>query len=344
MKAFFAIFKARNIEYYRDKGSIAWAFMFPLLIIIGCAVAFSNPDNAVFKVGLYGDAKSFEEIELLQQPYIKTVKFENLSKALERIQYHQLDLLISIDNKNQPQSTSPAIQKYWINTESSSSKAAEQLFLTSTRHFDKQEVSGRKVRYVDWVIPGVLGMNLMFGALFGVGYVIVRYRRNGVLKRLQATPATALQFLSAQLASRLVIIVLVNSLIFIGCKLFLDLIVLGSYLNLLFITTLGGLSMISVGLLVSCRTANEELAGGLLNVATWPMLFLSEVWFSLDNSPVWLQALANLMPLTHIVKAMREVMIDGATLVEVSEHMMWLAILTVICLAAATSLFRWVKS
>lgn len=347
MKAFFALFKARNIEYYRDKSSIGWAFLFPLLIIIGCAVAFSEPDNTVFTIGTTigatietttkttGDLKPLEDIQLLKQPYIKTVSFDNFDTAIERIQYHQLDLLLSVDETG---------KKYWINTESSKSLAAEQLFNAVSHDFSKQQTSGRKVRYVDWVIPGVLGMNLMFGALFGVGYVIVRYRHNGVLKRLQATPTSALQFIGAQLASRLIIVIVVNSLIFIGCSIFLDLIVLGSYFNLLLITTLGAISMISVGLLVSCRTANEELAGGLLNVATWPMLFLSEVWFSLDSSPQWLRIVAEFMPLTHIVKATRAVMIDGASLIEVSPHLLWLAVLTVICTVIAASLFRWTRS
>lgn len=323
---------------------MAWAFIFPIVVIIGCAVAFSNPDNTVFKIGLYGNQDSFNDIDLLQQPYINTVEFEDLDKALERIQYHQLDLLVSIDTDTPLSGTGASSHKYWINTESSSSKAAEQLFLADNNHFSKKEISGRKIRYVDWVIPGVLGMNLMFGALFGVGYVIVRYRQNGVLKRLQATPVTAFQFLSAQLSSRLVIVVLVNCLIFIGCNLFLDLIVLGSYFNLLLITILGGLSLIAVGLLVASRTANEELAGGLLNVATWPMMLLSEVWFSLDDSPVWLQTLAELMPLTHVVKATRAVMIDGATLVDVSYHLIWLTVLTVVCIALASFLFRWSKN
>ncbi len=333
MKEFWALFKARNIEYYRDKGTLTWAFVFPLIVIVGCALAFSKPDTAIFKVGIIGSADQYS-IPLLKQPYINTVSFESLAKAQERLQHHQLDLLIS----NQPEKT------YWINTESSSAPAIEQLLLSNTSDYQQQASSGRAIRYVDWVIPGVLGMNLMFGALFGVGYVIVRYRQNGVLKRLQATPISAMQFLSAQLVSRLLIVVVVNGIIFIGCNYFLDLIVLGSYINLLLITILGALAMIAVSLLVACRTANEELAGGLLNVATWPMLFLSEVWFSLDNAPAWMQSLANLMPLTHIVKATRAVMIDGATLADVSYHLLWLALLTAICLSVAASLFRWNKN
>lgn len=333
MKQFLAIFVARNKEYYRDKGSIAWAFLFPILVIVACALAFSNPDNSVFKVGLIGDFSNSSAAPFLDQSYIKTVPFDSQAKALERTQHHQLDLLLSTGDSN----------NYWINTESSASKAVEQLLLASTDEFARQEISGRKIRYVDWVIPGVLSMNLMFGALFGVGYVIVRYRHNGVLKRLQATPVTALQFLGAQMASRLLIVVAVNGLIFIGCALFLDLIVLGSYLNLLLITLLGGLSMIAVGLLVACRTANEELAGGLLNVATWPMLFMSEVWFTLDDAPAWMQSVSNLMPLTHIVKALRAVMIEGSSLAEVSHHLLWLAVMTAVALGLAAGLFRWHK-
>src|SRR5690554_4787509 len=333
MKQFLAILVARNKEYYRDKGSVAWAFLFPLLVIVACALAFSNPDTSVFRVGLHGDFSTGPASALLDQPYIKTVSFDRLDKALERTQHHQLDLLLSSDGGN----------RYWINTESSASAAVEQLLLGTTAYFVREEISGRKIRYVDWVIPGVLGMNLMFGALFGVGYVIVRYRHNGVLKRLQATPVTALQFLAAQMVSRLLIVVTVNGLIFVGCALFLDLIVLGSYLNLLLITLMGALAMIALGLLVASRTANEELAGGLLNVATWPMLLMSEVWFSLDDAPAWMQSLSNLMPLTHIVKAFRAVMIEGASLVDVSHHLLWLALMTATSLGLAALLFRWHK-
>jgi ABC-type multidrug transport system permease subunit len=329
MSAFLALLKARNTEFYRDTGGMAWAFVFPLMIIIGCALAFSTPDTSVFKVGVIGEQASYEQaLPLLKQDYINVVKFEQTEKALKRIKYHQLDLLIS---NNQ----------YWMNTESSPSIAAETLLFPKGSDFTRQILAGQAVRYVDWVMPGVLGMNLMFASLFGVGFVIVRYRRNGVLKRLQATPVTALQFLSAQMMSRLFIVVSVNAIIFIGCNFFLDLIVLGSYFNLLIIAILGGLSLGSVGLLIASRTANEELGGGLLNVASWPMLFLSELWFSLDESPQWMQNAAELLPLTHVVKATRAVMIDGATLAEVSYHLIWLASLTVVFIAIAASLFRW---
>src|SRR5690606_30763413 len=331
MKQFLAILVARNKEYYRDKGSVAWAFLFPLLVIVACALAFSNPDTSVFRVGLHGDFRAGASDGFLRQPYIKAVPFAQLDRALERTQHHQLDLLLSSDGG----------LRYWINTESSASAAAEQLLLATTGAFAREEISGRKIRYVDWVIPGVLGMNLMFGALFGVGYVIVRYRHNGVLKRLQATPVTALQFLAAQLVSRLLVVVTVYGLIFVGCALFLALIVLGSYLNLLLRTLMVALALIALGLLVASRTANEELAGGLLNVAAWPMLLMSEGWFTLDDAPGWMQSLSGFVPLTHIVKAFRAVMIEGASLVEVGHHLLWLTAMTAVALGLAALLFRW---
>ncbi|MCK9502956.1 MAG: ABC transporter permease [Porticoccaceae bacterium] len=332
MKEFFALFIARNREYYRDRAAIGWAFLFPLLVIVACALAFSNPDTSLFTVGVHGDFSRDSKVqEFLRQPYVKTVTYQDLDKGLVRTRHHQIDLLLSDDGA----------KRYWINTESTSSQAVEQLFLDHSRDFQRQQTSGRKVRYVDWVIPGVLGMNLMFGALFGVGYVIVRYRHNGVLKRLQATPVTALQFLSAQMVSRLLIVIVVNGIIFAGCVIFLDLIVLGSYLNLLLISLLGAMAMICLGLLMASRTANEELAGGMLNVSSWPMLLLSDVWFTLDEAPLWMQNLATIMPLTHIVKATRAVMIEGATLMEVSNHLLWLATMTSACLVLAASLFRW---
>jgi ABC-2 type transport system permease protein len=333
MKEFIALFQARNREYYRDRAALGWAFLFPLLVIIACALAFSNPDTSILKVGVHGDTAHHPEVtNYLDQPYIKRVDYADLEKGLERTRHHQLDMMLSLESGYQ----------YWINKESSSGLAAEAL-LPDRQSFERRELEGRKVRYVDWVIPGVLGMNLMFGALFGVGYVIVRYRHNGVLKRFQATPVRAVHFLTAQMASRLIIVLVVNGLIFIGCLLFLDLIVLGSYLDLLLITTLGAMSMIALGLLVACRTANEELAGGLLNVATWPMLLMSDVWFTLDEAPLWMQQLANFMPLTHLVKATRAVMIEGATLADVASHLVWLALMTAVCLGLASALFRWHK-
>ncbi len=332
MNSFFQLWMARNKEFYRDRGSLSWAFLFPILVIIGCAVAFSEEDNQLLTIGSYPAEKSIEQFDVLTQGYSKIIAYNDLEKAKSRLQHHQLHALVQTDKNI-----------IWLNPQSSESSLVKQLIQNNPHNYQVKEISGEALRYVDWVIPGVLGMNIMFGSLFGVGYVLVRYRKNGVLKRLQATPVTAFEFLSAQIASRLFIVVSANALIFIGSDIALDLMVEGNRLELLLLAIVGAASMISLGLLIACRTASEELAGGILNTATWPMMFLSGIWFSLDDTPDAMQQLAYCLPLTHLVDAARDIMINGATLIDVIDHVAIMLIMGLVCLSLAAYFFRWHK-
>lgn len=335
MRVFLALLLARNKEFYRDRASISWAVILPVIIIVAVSIAFSGRDQQLFKIGVLApDVAQLSLPDTLRKDYVQAVAIQDKEKALTRVRHHQFDLLL------QPTENG---WHYWINDKSAKGEVLQTLLLTAAPQAKKEIVSGRAVRYIDWAMPGVLGMNIMFGALFGVGYVIVRYRKMGVLKRLQATPVTALQFLSAQLVSRLLIITVVSAMIFAGCNLFLDFLMLGSYLLLFVIALLGGFSMIALGLIVSSRTENEELAGGLLNVATYPMLLLSEVWFSLDGAPQWMRAIAQALPLTHMLDAARAVMLEGAGWQDVSMHLLVLAVMSIVFLSIAALMFRWGK-
>lgn len=344
IKTIYALVIARNKEFYRDKGSITWAILFPLLLIIGITFAFRNEHQELFKIGVMGEPSSIHSLSVANKSWITIVSYqtddENVQKATERIRHHQLDLLLKREG-NQIQ--------YWMNPESHRGEAAEQLLLQDAISsqeliFLKEQVPGRAIRYVDWVIPGVLGMNIMFGALFGIGYVIVRYRKMEVLKRMQATPVSTAEYLSAQVLSRLTVMMIISCVMFAACHWTLDFMVQGSYLLLFLIALLGGFAMISLGLVMASRTDSEELAGGLLNFATFPMMLLSEVWFSLDGSPQWMQSISQALPLTHMVGAARKVMLEGATLSEIGLHLLVLGCMSVICLLLASWLFRWSKS
>jgi len=241
--------------------------------------------------------------------------------------------------------------KTWINDESPKGYVLERMLrgADAGSTFGKQTVSGRIIRYVDWVMPGVLAMNMMFSCLFGVGYVIVRYRKNGMLKRLKATPLRPLEFLSAQIASRLLLILVSTALVFVGTDRVIGFPMFGSYLDLFVVFAIGAISLISFGLLVAARTTSEELAAGLLNVLSWPMTFLSGVWFSLEGVHPFLQKAAQLAPLTHIIDAplthiidaARSIMLDGAGLMDVSGHLLALAAMSVGAMAIGVWLFRW---
>jgi len=345
MKEIFALWMARNREYYRDKGSLFWSFVATPFIVIVLALAFSSESQHIFRVGQItqetSSAPQIDQLPTKKEPFaadptVEIINYNDLQHAIRRVQFHQLDLLLDTT------STDTQTPRYWINSESAKGHLLEKLLTQNTdNQWQREEIIGKKVRYIDWVIPGILAMNMMFSGLWGIGYVIVRYRKNGVLKRLQATPLSAWKFLLSQALSRLSIMLIVTILVYVVCNQFIGFMMEGSHLLLLLIAVVGNLSIISISLLMAARTASEELANGLLNLISFPMLLLSELWFSLDDAPEWLQSLSQLLPLTHLVKAAREVMLEGAGISDVMPHLLILVLMTVVFITLAGALFRW---
>jgi len=330
---FFAVFKARNIEFFRDKSSLAWNLFFPVLLLVGFSIIFSGDTKPEYKIGLYNNQKvivSEHQMEFEQLRFVEFINYDNLEQAKQKLARHSLDLLIDFNHR-----------QYWVNDESPKSYLIEKIFLSQQTGFERLQNNGKAIRYVDWVLPGILAMNMMFSSLFGVGYAIVRYRKNSVLKRLKATPLSAFEFVSAQLMSRLFIVMFMSTVVYTGCNLFFDFYMLGSYFDLFIIGCLGAICLISLGLLVASRSKSEELIGGLLNLSAWPMMLLSGVWFSLEGSPEALQYFSNFMPLTHLVSGARAIITEGASLSDISFHLTALAIMSSIFLGLGSYLFSW---
>ncbi|MBU0926618.1 MAG: ABC transporter permease [Spirochaetes bacterium] len=338
LKQFAALYKARTMEFVRDRGTFFWNLLFPVFIVLGMAFAFSGGDETLFKVGVVGTPDGSPRLLGMEQ--VQAIPYADAESALQRLERHQIDFVLDFNRAT-----------YAINGESSKGRFVRDLFSAQqaagagatapARLFEEVVVSGRATRYVDWLVPGVIGMNMMFSSLFGVGYVIVRYRKNGVLKRFKATPVGALNFVSAQAASRLVIVLLTSVFVFSGTNMFLRFMMRGSYLNLLLLTTVGILCMISLGLVFASRMRSEEMAGGVLNVVTFPMLALSGVFFSLEGSPTILRTISRVFPLTHFIEGARAIMIDGAGLVQILPNLLVLGGLTAAFLALSAALFKW---
>ncbi|MGB1200257.1 MAG: ABC transporter permease [Cognaticolwellia aestuarii] len=325
---FFAVVKARNIEFFRDRSSLGWNLVFPILMLVGLSFVFSGDGRAVYKVGVLNLAQS--QSDFLDTKYLSFIDYQESALGEVKLEQHSIDLLVDFN-----------AQKYWVNQGAPNSYLVEKIFLNSHNNYQRIETQGRKIRYVDWVLPGILGMNMMFSCLFGVGYVIVRYRKNAVLKRLKATPLSALEFVSAQLVSRLFIVIFLSSVVYIGCNLFFDFYMLGSYFDLLIIAVLGAFSLITLGLLVASRSKSEELIGGLLNLSSWPMMLLSGVWFSLEGAPDMVKVFADFLPLTHLVAGARKIITEGATLTDISYHVSVLLVMSAVFLTLGAYLFSW---
>ena len=284
LKRIFAIFKARNLEFLRDRGALSWNIILPVALLIGLSFIFSS-ERAEYTVGiLVGHSQPIVEHPFLKSRYIEFISVTDRDSGFRRIAQHQLDLLIDFDNP----------PRYWVNPDSSKGYFVEFALLQADDQMEKAQIEGDPVRYVDWVLPGILGMNVMFSSLFGVGYVVVRYRKNGFLKRLRAAPLRSIEFVIAQVMSRLLLILIITSFVYAGTRYFLDTRMDGDHLTLLLVLLTGSMAMISMGLMVAARITSEELAGGMLNMVTWPMMMLSGVWFSLDASSDWILSLIHI--------------------------------------------------
>ncbi|MGQ9659091.1 MAG: ABC transporter permease [Thermochromatium sp.] len=337
-----AILIARNREFYRDRASLGWNLLMPFLMVLGFAFLFPEEQPDLFKVGVLTANGTLSGVEspLLNLKHVTFVPVSqaDLAAAIVKVERHQLDLLLD------PGTVTP---RYWVNADSAKGDLVERLLLASAAGTDvptgleRQALSGAALRYVDWVLPGVLAMNVLFSSLWGVGWVIVRYRKNGVLRRLKATPLRTWEFLTAQVLSRLLVVLGSNLIVYLGAVWLLDVPMRGSYVALVLVYIAGSLCLISLGLIVASRLRSEELADGLLNLLSWPMLLLSGVWFSLEGASPLAQWVAQMVPLTPMVTAARAVMIDGAGVVQVLPEIGLLLALTLAFLSLASWMFRW---
>ena len=332
VKRLIAVWHARNLEFLRDRSSLIFTLGVPVAIVVAMALIFGGASRPLFKVGVVGTVPAVASYPFLSERFFQFVPAPQEAAGIHLVSRNDLDLLL--DLRQRP-------VRFWAIEDSPKSYVAEKLLLQADPLAQRQPITGAATRYIDWLFPGVLGMNMMFTCLMGAGYVVVRYRKNGFLKRLSATPVSAFEFLSAQVLSRLGLALAVTLILYIGIGKVIHFHNAGSNALLLLVAVLGLLSLIAFGLIIAARFASEEVVGGMLNFLTWPMMLLSGVWFSLEGSPRWMQLVAQLFPLTHILQAARAVTLDGAGPAVIGVDLAYLAGTTLVFLGVGAFSFRW---
>ena len=160
MKKFLAVLHARNMEFLRDRSALTWNLAMPFLLVIGLAFTFSGSNKDIYKIGIVGGIDSLTRVAPTLQAtrHILFVPYDDLNTAIDKVRHHQMDMLIDA-------SSAP---KYWINASSPNGYLLERILWGSEgKQFQRQAVEGAEIRYVDWFLPGILGMNMMFSCLFG---------------------------------------------------------------------------------------------------------------------------------------------------------------------------------
>lgn len=332
LRRILALTRVRNLEFLRDISSLGWNVFLPIVLVFGLSMVFSGEGKPLYKVAVATEAQTLTDQlhPFLATRFIDFFAVSDADEYMDKVRHHKIDMLIDLKSN-----------RYWVNESSPKGYTLERMLAAESHDLQRSTVTGDEIRYVDWLVPGILGMNMMFSCLFGVGYVIVRYRKNGYLKRLNATPLTAFEFISAQVLSRLILIMAITTAIFLGTEWALGLRMEGNHLSLFVFALLGCVAMISLGLMVSARVTSEELAGGLLNALSWPMMVLSGVWFSMEGTSEWLQLAAEAFPMTHFLVGVRAIMLDGAGLGDLLYPMAMLAGMSVLFMLIGAGWFKW---
>lgn len=334
---------ARLREFYRIPEAVFWVYGFPIIMTIALGIAFRNRPVEQFRVDL-GTAADSASVAALRADKRLEVTLSSPEDAVQRLKRSQTDLIIDVESHDgKPR----LIYRYDPNrSESVTARNLVDGVLLRARAGDQvpsrdEAYEQPGSRYIDWLVPGLLGMNLMGGGLWGVGFVIVDLRVRKLLKRFLATPMKRSDFLLSLMLSRLffmvpeVLSLLLFALFAFGVG------VQGSVLTLIGVIILGAASFAGLGLLVASRVRTNEAVSGLMNLVMLPMWILSGVFFSSERFPVEIQPFIQALPLTALNNALRGVMLDGASIIDIGGELLILMAWGTVSFAIALRYFRW---
>jgi ABC-2 type transport system permease protein len=335
---------ARFREFYREPAAVFWVYVFPLLLAVALGVAFRDKPIEKITVTIRTDVGSPEAVatlkEKLGQDERMIVREAAGDEWVRPLGSGKTDLVIAPmsngeyelwDEPNRPGSV---LARHAV--ESMLYKPATGGPQLSPRHLDE---TGN--RYIDFLLPGLLGMNLMGGGLFGVGFVLADMRIRKLLKRFLATPMKRRDFLVSVMLSRMiftvpeVLVLLLFGWLVFGVK------NQGSLAALVFLIVFGAASFSGLGLLIASRAKTIETVSGLMNLVMLPMWLLSGVFFSAERFPDFMQPFIKMLPLTAMNDALRGVMLDGKSLLELGQELLVLGIWGALSFAVALRIFRW---
>ncbi|MEZ4523491.1 MAG: ABC transporter permease [Thermomicrobiales bacterium] len=207
-----------------------------------------------------------------------------------------------------------------------------------------EAVSTNDLRYIDFLVPGILAMSIMNSGLIGLASAFVTYREKGILRRIKATPFPLSQFIVARIVSQLTI-ALLQATVLIGLgKLLFDLRIDGNLFNVFVMVIIGAVAFLSLGFVISSFAKNQEAADALANAFAFPMLFLAGVFFPVDSAPAWLQPITRAMPLRYLADAMRDLMVRGGSLPDEWFNILIMLITAAVGLLLSMRLFKWEAS
>lgn len=347
--------RCRVLEFLREPEAVFWVYGFPVVMVLALGLAFRaqpQPDSRVAVIsssaeGGRGGAVAFSVrgtdggIPLLGAKGL-VVEERPLDHALSRLRTGRIDLAVErlptggvrfhLDESRPESVLARSRVRDFLE------RAAGRVDLLET---ESRTLTEPGSRYVDFLVPGLMGLSLLGGGLWGVGFATVEMRMRKLLKRFLATPMRRGEFLLAMMLSRMAFMI-PEMLIVLACARWLfDVRIFGSPLALAAIVILGATSNAGLGLLLASRAKSMETVSGILNLVMLPMWLGSGVFFPRDRYPDWLVPLLDLLPLSPLVDSLRGVMLEGLTLQALWPQVATVAAWGIVSFAIALRIFRW---
>jgi ABC-type multidrug transport system permease subunit len=327
-------------EFLREPEALFWVFAFPVLLACALGLAFRSqgaPDVLVGVLAGAGDAEI--ERQLAGGPGLR-VRVLDRAQADDALQNGAVHVLVipgdPLAYELDPTRPESRIARYVVDE-----RIQDAAGRRAGRPVEDRLVSVPGSRYIDWVVPGLLGMNIMGTGMWSVGFSVVQARSRQLLKRLMATPMRRSHYLLSHMLSRLIFLVLEVAALLGFAILLFGVPMNGSWLTLAGICLLGAIAFSGLGLLVASRARTVEGVSGLMNFVMVPMWIFSGVFFASENFPDAMQPVISLLPLTAVNEALRGVMIDGAGVAALWPQWSVLGAWTLVTFTAALKLFRW---
>jgi ABC-2 type transport system permease protein len=355
----FQLYLVRLRDFYRQPARVFWVYGFPTLLAIALGFAFQNRPPAPLLVDLVESPGAAQIKAHLEQHNAALAREKQEAKPrlnIPSVEIHEVPAQEAIKRLNTgktPLVIEPLGSESWTYrydpTRPDASAARQTVddilqqaaHRTNPRHTEDVYVSEPGSRYIDFLIPGLIGLNAMGGGLWGIGFLLVNFRIAKLLKRFVATPMPRRDFLLALLGARLTFVIPDLSVLLLLGTLMFHMPIRGSLALVIGIDMLGALAFAGIGLLVACRARTTETVSGLMNLVMLPMWLFSGVFFSSDRFPDTAQPFIQALPLTQLVSAMRRVLLEGAGLFDVSTAVLILATWAIVTFALALRFFRW---
>jgi len=331
---------ARVREFQREPEAIFWVFIFPVLLSVALGIAFRNRGEESVRIGvLEGPGAEEARLALEASEAVRPVLL-NEEEAEMELRSGGVDVLVEpgepVGFRFDPSRRESRYARLLARDALERAAGREDLVTVEDRR-----VSGIGRRYIDFLIPGLLGLNLMGSGMWGIGFAVVQMRQKKLLKRFVATPMRRSDFLLSLFLSRMVFLIPEMIAILGAGALLFGVPVRGSLLALLVVSFLGALTFCGIGALCASRVRTLEGASGLLNLVMMPMWIFSGVFFSIENFPEPMQPALALLPLTALNDALRAIMLDGAGLAGTAGEVGLALVWGLVAFGVALRIFRW---